>query len=115
MERGLWLVRCWPALIVGDNPLIESTGGLASPYAARASDSRYCRAPSLFRMSNPRVDLPEPKIPLSTTIWFLGMSRLILFKLWGRGPRIWGLLAKIVAEPINEREQTLRLVSESVW
>src|SRR5690348_1116754 len=64
----------------GESPVMASTGGFVSPKATSPSDSRYWRWPSLYRMSNPRVDLPEPDTPVRTMSWFLGIVRVIFFR-----------------------------------
>src|SRR5512135_1049675 len=73
--------------MVGERPVIESTGGLASPNSTIPSDSIYWRCPSLNRMSNPSVDFPEPDSPVKTTSWFFGMERLMFLRLCSRSPR----------------------------
>ena len=88
VERGLWLPGWRYRLTVGGSPLIESTGGFASPQVSKPSASIYWRCPSLKRISKPSVDLPEPDTPLSTTSWFFGMLRLMFFRLCSRAPRM---------------------------
>src|SRR5688572_8485820 len=43
VERGLWLVRCWSTLIVGESPVMDSTGGFVTPQFTNPSDSKYWR------------------------------------------------------------------------
>jgi hypothetical protein len=88
VERGLRLVRCWSTLTDGMSPEIESTGGFDSQGDTKPSSSWYWRWPSLLRMSNPRVDLPDPDSPVRTMSWFLGSERLTFFRLCSRAPRM---------------------------
>ena len=89
----------------GDKPTIESTGGLASPSVTMPRDSNNWRWPSLCRMSNASVDLPDPDSPVMTTSWFLGISRVTFFRLCKRALRM--VMVEFMASP-DERGSVLR-------
>src|SRR5690348_7395174 len=71
-------------LTVGDNPVIESTGGLLRPNVTIPIVSKYCRSPSFSKMSNPSVDLPEPDMPVRTMNLSFGILSEIFLRLCSR-------------------------------
>src|SRR5579859_1686739 len=75
-------------LIEGDNPVMESTGGFERPNVTRPTDSRYCRSPSISRMSKPSVDLPDPDSPVRTTSFPFGILSVMFFRLCSRALEI---------------------------
>src|SRR5262245_18514618 len=89
VERGLlWrMMLCWTA-IVGARPVIESKSCSSSSPASTPSYRRYCLRPSSKRMSNTRLDLPDPLTPVATMSRFLGREMSKPLRLLARGPRI---------------------------
>ena len=71
VERGFVLppVR-WAMAMTGESPRMKSTSGRATasiiPRAFAERDSKYCRDPSAWRVSNARDDFPEPLTPVIT-------------------------------------------------
>src|SRR3954447_14725802 len=81
---------CWRAT-AGGRPSIASTSGTPSWWNSRraygATDSRYRRWASAYRVPNARDDLPDPDTPVNTTRASRGMSTSAFFRLWVRAPR----------------------------
>src|SRR5947209_5947034 len=81
---------CWRAT-AGGSPSMASTSGTPSWWNSRraygATDSRYRRWASAYKVPNARDDLPDPDTPVNTTRAFRGTSRSTFFKLWVRAPR----------------------------
>src|SRR3989344_7574697 len=63
-------------------------------------------------VSNARDDFPLPERPVMTTSLFLGISRLIFFKLWTRAPRMTILSDMHLSFP-RKRESSYRLYDGS--
>ena len=80
MDRGLLVITFCSIEIAGEIPSMESTLGLFKrPKNCRAYDdklSTYRLCPSANKVSNARLDFPEPESPPKTTILFLGIFTL---------------------------------------
>src|SRR3954469_4787227 len=81
---------CWRAT-AGGSPSMASTSGTPSWWNSRraygATDSRYRRWASAYRVPKASDDLPDPDTPVNTTRESRGMSTSACFRLWVRAPR----------------------------